>query len=87
MLQFAVTIEGLTQEGQAQWVLAIDPVGDRFLVTHEDKSLHWYPMAKCAFARMIPPDAPQAVIPVPPQQPTVLTPSRTTRRHPLINGA
>jgi hypothetical protein len=86
MLPFSVTVEGLTGEGQGKWVLAVD--GDRVLLTHDDKTLHWYPMEKCRFLGTLPPDAPHPVVIVQPQQkPTSLvTPNRDMRRHPP-NGA
>lgn len=87
MLPFSVYVEGVSQEGKGTWVLAVDPAGDRLLLSHEDKSLQWHPMAECSFHGIVPPGTPQPVMIVQPQQPGILTPSRATRRHPLINGA
>lgn len=87
MLEFSVSVPGVTEEGQGKWVLAVDPVGERLLLVNADKSLQWYPMGDCTFVGLMPPDAPRHVIPVQPEQPAVLTPSRATRRHPLANGA
>jgi hypothetical protein len=89
MLPFSVEVEGLTEEGQGKWVLAVDAVGDRLLLVNEDKSLYWHPMAECSFHGMVQPGAPQPVMLVEPQQqgPALLTPNRATRRHPLGNGA
>lgn len=91
MLPFSVSVEGLTGEGQGKWVLAVDPVGNQLLLAHEDKSLHWHPMDECSFHGIVPPDAPRPVMLVEPQrqgqQPTLLTPSRATRRHPAADGA
>ncbi len=88
MLPFSVSVEGVTQENQGKWVLAVDPVGERLLLVHEDKSLHWHPMADCAFHGTVTPDAPRPVFVLQPQQePTLLTPNRGARRHPLGNGA
>lgn len=83
MLEFAVTIEGFTEEGQAHWVLDIDPPGDRLLIIHPDKTLHWHPMAECRFARMVAPDAPRPVVavqPVGPQGAPLVLPNRAQRR-------
>lgn len=83
MLPFAVVIEGLTEQGQALWVLAVDPPGERLLIVRPDKSLHWYPMSECRFAKMLPPDAPRPVIPVQPVGPQgapLVLPNRAQRR-------
>ncbi len=66
MIAFAVQIKGITAEGQARWVLAIDPVGDRLLVSYDDRTLHWHPFDECAFARMADPTAVQPVVVVKP---------------------
>ncbi len=92
MLPFSVEVEGLTEEGKAKWVLAVDPMGERLLLVHEDRSLHWHPMDKCTFYATVPPDAPRPVFVLEPQRegqeerPKVLVPNRQTRRHPL-NGS
>ena len=72
MLEFAVTVKGITQEKQAKWVLAVDPVGERLLIVHEDKSLHWHPMVDCMFVKAASADMPRAVVIVQPDQPTKL---------------
>lgn len=64
-MDFAVTVKGMDTD-TARWVLAVD--GDRFLITHEDKSLHWVKMADCTFARAGSPDQPRPVFAVPVQQ-------------------
>lgn len=93
MLQFSVSVEGLTEEGEGKWVLAVDPVGDQLLLAHNDSTLHWHPMAECTFHSTVPPNAPHPVFVVPPPQaaqsaqPTLAIPNRATRRHPLIDGA
>lgn len=69
MLAFAITVEGVTAEGKAQWVLAVDPIGERFLVVHEDNSMHWHPLADCTFVKVMNPDQPQLVMVVQPKQP------------------
>ncbi len=84
MLPFSVSVEGVTQEGQGKWVLALDMVGDRVLLSHDDKSLHWHAMADCTFHGTIPPGTPQPMIIVQAQQPTLLRPSGPPS---LENGA
>lgn len=69
MLAFAVQVKDVTKEGQATWVLDIDPVGERFLIVHEDKTMHWHPMADCTFVKLVSPDAPTPVVPVQTNQP------------------
>lgn len=88
MLPFSVSVEGLTQEGQGKWVLALDMDGDRLLLAHEDKSLHWHPIAECAFHGTIPPGTPQPMMLVqPPDQGRVVAiPDRPTRDH-VLDGA
>ena len=68
MLQFAVSIEGVTKDGEGQWVLAVDPVGERLLTAHADGLFHWHPMADCRLFRFINPEAPQPVLPMQPAQ-------------------
>ena len=84
MIPFAVSVEGLTSEGRAIWVLAID--GDRLLLAHEDRTLHWHPLAECSFAKLIDPEAPKAVVPVQAQRPLAI-PNRAMRRELERNGA
>lgn len=88
MLEFAVTVEGVTKAGEAQWVLAVDPVGGRLLIVHDDKRMYWHPMAECLFVKVIPPDAPRMVIPVQPQpkQASLAMPNREARRLLEHNG-
>ncbi len=67
MIQFAVNIEGLDDEPtKGHWVLAVDR--ERVLIVHDDGSLHWHPLTKCTFLKMMNPEAPQLVIAVQPQQ-------------------
>jgi hypothetical protein len=93
MMPFSVEVEGVSKEGQGNWVLAVDPASDQVLLAHQDKSLHWHPMAECTFHGMCPPGAPQPVFVVQPQQqgpgpgPSLLVPNRQMRRHPPDNGA
>jgi len=82
MIPFAVSIEGVTEEGTAFWVLAVE--GERFLVSGHDRVLRWVPMAECRFARLVPPDAPMPVFTVPPNPqnggPPIILPNRAERR-------
>lgn len=64
MIPFAVTIEGVTEEGRATWVLAVSE--NKLLTARPDGSLHWYPLGKCRFVKLVSPEAPQYVIPVQP---------------------
>lgn len=90
MINFAVSINGVTAEGQGTWVLAVDPAGERFLIVHEDKTMHWHPMAECTFVKAATPDMPTLVYPVQPKQPEPVTrlampvPNRAERR--AFNG-
>ncbi len=83
MMEFVVKVKGLGEEEDAQWVLAVDPVGERFLIVHEDRSLHWVPMAECTFIRVASPDIPRPVVAMQPQpKPTPLAlPSLEAMRH------
>lgn len=90
--EFKVRIEALHEEGLSTWVLAVDPVGERLLIVHDDdKTLHWYPMKECAFVGIASPDVPRPVVAVQPKQqgPQLVTPetvplNRAERRR---NGA
>ena len=86
MIEFAVSIEGITEEGRALWVLAVDPAGERLLVAHADGTLHWHPQAACVFAKLMNPEAPRAVIPMQPK-PQIVAPNRAIRRELERNGA
>lgn len=66
-------VEWITQEEHDQraskvdqWVLGIDPVGERFLLIHDTK-FEWVPMADCKLSGADLPDAPKAVFVVKPQ--------------------
>ncbi len=72
MIGFAVTVAGLSKEGQAHWVL--DVQGKRLLIVHEDQSFHWHHMDECRFVKLVPPDAPVPVIVAPEQKPKLLVP-------------
>jgi hypothetical protein len=92
MIEFAVKVKGIhdvEDEDKATWVLAVDPVGDRLLIVHDDQSLHWHPMDDCKFVKARTPDQPLVVLPVQPQrtqEPVLLTPSRAQRRRAERNG-
>ena len=83
MIPFAVAIQGVTEEGQAQWALAVTK--EELLTASADGELVWYPLSQCTFVKLVPPDMPQPVMivqPVPPNGPIVLPPNRQFRRHP-----
>lgn len=71
MLEFAVTQKGM-DETKAKWVLAVQ--GNKLLLIEQDRSLKWYPMDECKFAKLISPDAPRPVLPVAPQQQSLVVP-------------
>lgn len=65
MVEFAVKVEGIELP---QWVLAVDPIGERLLIVHENQSLQWHPMAACKFVKAQTPDNPRLVMAVQPQK-------------------
>jgi len=79
MLEFAVSVDGVTEEGKGHWVLAVDPAGERLLIAHQDGSFHWHVMSECKFVKLINPDAPRPVIPIQ-SQPVLALPNRADRR-------
>lgn len=80
-MDFAVWHEGIV-EGQGKWVLAIDTVGERFLLGNdEDKSLYWRKIEDCKFVRIETPDVPVKVIALQPQQPISLSSRLNGHRH------
>ena len=84
MADFAVKVAELDGDtDRCRWVLAVDPVGDRLLVVHEDRTLHWHPMDDCTFAKMVPPDGPVPVVAVQPQQKPKIEPVAGLRN---LNG-
>ena len=62
MIPFAVSVEGVSRPGQAQWVLAVSR--ESLLVVHEDGTFHWHKLADCRFVKLISPDAPRPVVSV-----------------------
>ena len=66
-MDFAVQVKGLDTGTNARWVLAVDAVGERVLITHDDRSLHWVPIDECKFVKASPPDTPRPVVVVKPQ--------------------
>jgi len=82
MIPFAVKVEGIgDDEKTARWVLAVDAVGERLLISHGDSSLHWHLMSDCTFVKAATPDNPRFVIPVQPQAgPQLVMPNRAARR-------
>lgn len=91
MLEFAVKVKGIHDEdsNQAAWVLASDPVGERLLIVHEDKSMHWHPLEDCTFMKLMQPDAPKPTYIVQPRKagPALVTPNRAAQRELERNGA
>ncbi len=74
-MDFAVTVV-LDAPGTARWVLAVDPVGERLLLTDNNGVLHWVPMAGCKFAKVASPDQPRPVVPIQPKQSQMLDVAR-----------
>ena len=81
-MEFAVQVKDLDKAGRARWVLAVDAVGERLLITHDDRSLHWVALADCQFVKASTPDTPQLVQPVKeaPAGPTLAVPSLSQMR-------
>lgn len=73
-MEFAVTVEGLTKQDQALWVLAVE--GSRLLVVHPDQTMHWHPIEKCRFVKAVDPLAPKPVVPVAPPEPQITKASK-----------
>jgi len=46
MIPFAVEIQGVSEEGQGVWVLAVDREG--LLTANKDGELAWYPLAQAS---------------------------------------
>lgn len=65
MINFAVWHEGL-EEDQGRWVLDVDPAKG-VLLSGNDGSLYWRPLADCRLVRAATPDQPIAVVPIQPQ--------------------
>lgn len=72
MLEFAVTVNGLN-DGKAHWVLAVQ--GNRLLIVHDDRSLHWHPMDECRLGKVASPDMPRPVVPVQPTKQPLVVPT------------
>lgn len=68
MVEFAIKVHSFGLD-KPQWVLAVDPVGERLLILHNDQSMHWYPLAVCTFVKAQTPDQPLVVMAVQPQKP------------------
>ncbi|MDP2662631.1 MAG: hypothetical protein Q8R28_18085 [Dehalococcoidia bacterium] len=64
-MDFAVQVRD-EEEGKGRWVLAVDALGGRLLVTRDDRSLEWVPMHECKFMRAATPDTPTLVMAVQP---------------------
>lgn len=57
------------------WVLAVDPVKERFLLIHK-KEFEWVPMAECTLNGAALPREPRAVFVIPPPQSSGLVQAR-----------
>ena len=78
-MEFAVQPEG---EDQGLWVLAVDPIGERLLVTNPaDKSLRWVGIAQCKFLKGRDPEAPTSVIVVQPKSNSIAVPGLSNGRN------
>ena len=64
-MDFAIKLEG---EEQGRWVLHVDPIGERFLITSEDNGFRWIAMADCTLMKARNPDLPLPVIMAQPNQ-------------------
>ena len=58
-MDFAVQLEG---EEQGQWVLDIDPIGERFLLVNSDGTFRWVEMSDCKLIKARNPDQPLPVV-------------------------
>ena len=86
MIEFAVIVRSFGL-GKPKWVLAVDPVGERLLIVHDDQSMYWYPLSVCTFVKAQTPDNPRLVLAVQPQQqPQPVELSRAERRRLGRNG-
>ena len=72
MIEFAVRVLG-EDENKGWWVLAVDPVGERLLISNGERKLHWVSVADCILVKAIDPEQPRSVIAVRPQ--TVFDPA------------
>mgnify|MGYP001584453549 FL=1 len=59
MIEFAVVPK---DESVGRWVLAVDPVHDKLLITGEDSSLRWVLTADCKFLKAKNPELPLPVV-------------------------
>ena len=58
-MDFAVQLEG---EEQGQWVLDIDPIGERFLLATDVGGFRWVDMKDCKLIKARNPDQPLPVV-------------------------
>jgi hypothetical protein len=74
MIPFAVAIEGVTAEGQGNWVLAV--TRNHVLTVDTKGVLTWHRMDDCRVVRIQTPDQPALVMPVQPKgKPVILAPN------------
>ena len=55
------------KSGKARWAVAVDPVGERFLVVDENRQFSWVPIDECRFIKMVDPEGPTPVVAVAPK--------------------
>lgn len=67
MTEFVVHINGDPPE-EGYWVLFVDAIGERFLVSGVDQQFRWVPITECTYARGASPDVPRPVFAVQPQK-------------------
>ena len=57
-MDFAVRY-GEMAEDQGTWVLGVDPVGERLLVSDAEGNMHWHALADCKLFKAATPDNPR----------------------------
>ena len=71
MIEFAVVVNG---ESTGRWVLAIDSIHDKVLLTADDQSLRWVLRTDCKFLKARNPELPLPVVVVQPQKEQIVVP-------------
>ena len=71
MIEFAVVVQG---EPQGRWVLAVDVVHNKLLITGDDNTLRWVLTADCKFLKARNPELPIPVVVVQPQKEHIVVP-------------
>ena len=78
MLDFAVQVKG---EAQGRWVLAVDSVHDKLLVTRDDNSLRWVLTSDCKLLKARNPELPIPVVMVKEQKEHIVLPHLGLNAH------